>query len=76
MDFFTNRVCRGIDGLEDVVAIGFIASCSSMVMMFFGFDPLLMIVTTPAAVARSAAMSFVVMPPVPNELPGVETVTF
>ena len=34
-----------------------------------------MIVVTPAAVARSAAISFVTIPPVPNELPGVETIT-
>ena len=48
---------------------------SKMVIIFPGSEPSVMIVEHPAAVARSAAIIFVIIPPVPNELPEESTTT-
>jgi hypothetical protein len=43
--------------------------------ILLALDPFVMIVVTPAAIARSAAMSFVAKPPVPNDEPAEATQT-
>lgn len=50
-------------------------AASTILMILPGVFPFRMTVATPAAVARSAAISFVCMPPVPKLLPMEETCT-
>ncbi|OMJ14580.1 hypothetical protein AYI69_g8543 [Smittium culicis] len=73
-----NRVHSTVSGTACSVSIKILTSFekySIMSMILLGLLLLVIIVHTPAAIASSAATSFVAIPPVPTELPTLDTST-